>query len=293
MTRVVEFGQRLELALKALNISRGRLAAEARVDKSLVSRWLRGLSEPRGHNLEAVTAVIRETVPGFNQLSWTLPIDAFAQLVGGDAAADDGRADAAAALPGLPVTEADRQAVRLRAGAYEGFWRATHPSLTQPGEFRHQYARIRRGPGGLLHLRVVHGLLGWSGPLMAVNDQLYGLTRDEVDATFACFMFQGVVQPRAATLDGLVLVPSKSAARDLSACPYFMERIGDLAGDPRADDARLDDLRNAPLIAETLPPDLERHLARPADAGGVLRLSLAISRSIGLNMDPNAIAAAG
>jgi len=53
---------KLGLARKALTVSRGRLAAEARVDKALVSRWLRGVSAPRGHNLEAVTALMADAV---------------------------------------------------------------------------------------------------------------------------------------------------------------------------------------------------------------------------------------
>jgi hypothetical protein len=44
----LEFGARLSLAMKLLNISRGALASEARADKSLVSRWVRGLATVLG-----------------------------------------------------------------------------------------------------------------------------------------------------------------------------------------------------------------------------------------------------
>ena len=37
-----DFPSRLLLALKALSISRGRLAVELAVDKSVISRWLSG-----------------------------------------------------------------------------------------------------------------------------------------------------------------------------------------------------------------------------------------------------------
>lgn len=282
-----DFGQRLELALKALNISRGRLASDARVDKSLVSRWLRGLSTPRGHNLEAVTATIRAAVPDFNQLSWTLPLEAFNRLVAGASTASPAPAPPASAPAALfCATEADREAARLRARAYEGFWRVTHPSLVHPGVLMNQYARIRREADDLLHLRVVYARMGWSGPLMTVNDQLFGITRDEVDNTFAFFLFQGVVHPRALLLDGMVLVPAKSPTRDLSACPYLMERIGELSNDRDADDAMLESLRERPLQAEGVSDDLRRHLVRraePADGDAILRLSLAISRSLGVS----------
>eukprot|EP01035_Chromulina_nebulosa_P002274 gene2273-biopygen1935 len=46
-----EFAERLRLVLKALSISGGRLAADACVDKSLVSRWCSGAVTPSEHNL--------------------------------------------------------------------------------------------------------------------------------------------------------------------------------------------------------------------------------------------------
>jgi transcriptional regulator with XRE-family HTH domain len=281
MTDAADFGGKLALALKALNISRGRLAAEARVDKSLVSRWLRGLASPRGHNLEAVTALIGRDVPGFSQLSWELPTEAFGRLV---VAATPASA-AGPAEPHLPL-RVDRTA-QQRALAYEGFWRATHPSLTRSGAFMRQHARIRREGDGLLHVRIVSGLLTWSGPLILLHDQLYGITRDEVDDAFGFFILHGVNMPKAQMLDGLVLVSSKGPQRTPSALAYVMERIGDLSGEPGADDAALEELRRAPLEAEDVSDELRRHLTRQTDADyGVLRLALEASRSRGVNGQP-------
>jgi transcriptional regulator with XRE-family HTH domain len=283
MTQGADFGARLELALKALNISRGRLAAEARIDKSLVSRWLRGQVRPRGHNLEAVTALIGQGVPGFTQLSWELPTDAFARLVGAAPPADG--PSAASELPQLPLHAS--RAAQQRALAYEGFWRAVHPSITRPGAFMRQYAQIRREDDGLLHVRIVSGLLSWSGPLILVHDQLYGVTRDEVDDAFGFFILNGVAMPRAEMLDGLVLVASKGQPRTPSACPYIMERDGDLTGDRAVDDARLEALRQAPVEADDLSEELRRHLTRPTDPDfGMLRLAHEVSRSHGVNFSP-------
>ncbi|HEY0437189.1 MAG TPA: helix-turn-helix transcriptional regulator [Phenylobacterium sp.] len=275
-----EFAAKLDLGLKALNISRGRLASEARVDKSLVSRWLRGVSAPRGHNLEAVTALMAAHAPGFNQLSWELPIEAFAGLFAP-------ASDEAAAGPATWILPADLQMTAQKAPAYEGFWRVTHPSITRPGGvLMHQYARIRREADGLLHMSLVSGLMGFNGPLVPVLDQLYAMTRDPADGTFAFFSFHGVIRPYADILDGFVMVPAKAQLRPISVCPYYMERMGDLSGDRRADDEKLESLRRAPTLATDVPEDLRRHLLRDTgpEAGldhGVLRLTPELSRSRG------------
>jgi transcriptional regulator with XRE-family HTH domain len=278
-----DFAGKLELALKALNMSRGRLASEARVDKSLVSRWLRGVSAPRGHNLEAVTALMAANVAGFSQLSWELPIEAFGRLFAPPSEPGSG--------PAAWITPGDLQMSEQKARAYEGFWRVTHPSLTRPGGvLMHQYARIRREADGLLEFRLVSGLMGFNGPIVPVLDQLYAITRDPSDATFAFFAFQGVIRPHADALDGLVMVPSKAQLRPISVCPYFMERIGELSGDREADDARLAALREAPAVADDVPEDLRRHLLREVDPAlalthGVLRLGPEFSLSRG-TQDP-------
>jgi hypothetical protein len=282
MAEAADFGPKLALALKALNISRGRLAAEARIDKSLVSRWLRGLATPRGHNLEAVTALVRQSVPAFNQLSWELPLEAFARLLGAAEAEGPGPPVAPRAADWASVT--DREAARLRGAAYEGFWRGTHASTVTPGQFRHEYARIRREADDLLHMCIVMGLTMWEGPLLVVHDQLFGLLREQADDTFAFFLFQGVVQPRAEVLDGLVLIPSKSSQRAPSALPYLIDRIEDLSGDRAADDARLEDFRLLPAEADDSAEDLLRHLTRGVDASHLfLRLPVEICRSYGVN----------
>ena len=60
-----DFSAKLALAMKVLSLSRGRLAAEIRVDKSVVARWLNGVNAPNGHNLSCISAVIGARRPGF------------------------------------------------------------------------------------------------------------------------------------------------------------------------------------------------------------------------------------
>lgn len=74
---------KLDLALMRANMSKGRLAAEARVDKSLVGRWARGLVMPSEHNLAVVTEILARRFPGLTLESWSLPMEAFASRIGG------------------------------------------------------------------------------------------------------------------------------------------------------------------------------------------------------------------
>lgn len=80
------FGARLSLAMKLLNISHGALASAARADKSLVSRWARGVTTPRGPYLAVITEIIHARAPRFTQLSWDLPLDEFARVISDEAA---------------------------------------------------------------------------------------------------------------------------------------------------------------------------------------------------------------
>ena len=64
MTAVADFSTKLALALKALSMSRGRLAADLGVDKSLVGRWASGAVSPSDHNLANLTRLIASKTPG-------------------------------------------------------------------------------------------------------------------------------------------------------------------------------------------------------------------------------------
>ena len=59
---VNDFPAKLALAMKLSSISRGRLAAELRVDKSVVARWLGGINAPNGHNLSSLSVVSHRVV---------------------------------------------------------------------------------------------------------------------------------------------------------------------------------------------------------------------------------------
>lgn len=77
-----DFTQRLDLALKALNVSRAQLASQVGVDKSMVSRWLSGGMRPTGHNLARISEVLAKVKPGFNILMWERPREEFDAFLG-------------------------------------------------------------------------------------------------------------------------------------------------------------------------------------------------------------------
>lgn len=76
------FATRLNLALKALNFSRGQLASAVGVDKSLISRWLSGQVVPTSHNLARISDTIAKLKPGFNMTLWERPLSEFESFFG-------------------------------------------------------------------------------------------------------------------------------------------------------------------------------------------------------------------
>lgn len=63
MAGMSAFSDKFTLALKALSLSRGRLAADLGVDKSVVGRWATGVMTPSAHNMSRLTALIAGQVP--------------------------------------------------------------------------------------------------------------------------------------------------------------------------------------------------------------------------------------
>src|ERR1700750_2872325 len=115
------FSAKFALALKALSISRGRLAADLEVDKSVVGRWATGAVKPSDHNLSRLTTLIAERVPGFTALDWDRSAAHCAAALGANPSFVAGLT-ATPALP-FPLLDQIRSATGLRGAAYEGFYR--------------------------------------------------------------------------------------------------------------------------------------------------------------------------
>src|ERR1700751_5269963 len=99
------FAAKFALVLKALSISRGRLAADLGVDKSVVGRWVTGAVKPSSHNLSSLTALIAGGVRGFKMLDWDRSFADLANLMGADPSAVPGLETRTP--PGLPLAIAE------------------------------------------------------------------------------------------------------------------------------------------------------------------------------------------
>ena len=262
------FHDKLTLVLKALSMSRGRLAAELGVDKSLVGRWASGTVTPSALNLENLTRVIAGHVSGFTMLDWDRDLAGLAGQLGVAAPTNGhggfhGPEVAGDFLP-MPVLPMSRLTTERRGAAYEGFWRTTRPSVMMPGRFFHDHGMIRRADNGLLEFKVGGAGLLFEGWLLLAEGQLFAILFDTVGQTPIFVIWNGVPLSKASFLDGIVMAAALNAARTPSAYPIVMERIGDLSGDRAADDAKVAELlASDPLAPEgSISEELRRHLVR-------------------------------
>ncbi len=269
------FADRFSLVLRALSTSRGRMAADLGVDKSLVGRWASGVVRPSEHNLARLTRLIAERLPGFTMLDWERDLAAFARLCGADlpGASVTPMAAGPALLPASLIEQA-RLTTERRGGALEGFWRTTRPSVIMNGRMFNDHGMIRTDAGGLLEVRIGGAGLLFEGWMLPAEGNLFCLLYDSVGLTPLFLVFRGVPLPKAALLDGLLLFAALNAGRTPAAVPVVLERIGDLSGDPAADDATCRELiaRNPVAAPEDVPETILSHLVRDlgpqAAAGG-------------------------
>jgi hypothetical protein len=286
------FSAKLTLALKVLSLSRGRLAAELGVDKSVVGRWSRGVIRPSPHNLAGLTAVVAKRVSGFNMLDWDRSFADFAAVLGADPVAAATLAPAspqAPSPPGLPLAILDQvhTFTALRGAAYEGFFRSTRPYVLNPGHFLHDHGMIRRDATGLLKLRMGTGGTFVEGWMLPVLNQLVCIAADVTSGAMVFGIFNGVATARAEVIDGLSLGSALDAGRTPTAFAMMFERIGDLSGDPEADDRRFLELaaRDPRAPEGSIPKAIQDHLLRdigPAQLalGGDLLLQMPLIRSL-------------
>jgi hypothetical protein len=281
------FSAKFALALKALSISRGRLASDLEVDKSVVGRWATGAVKPSDHNLSRLTTLIAERVPGFTALDWDRGAADFAATLGANASFVAGlAATATTALP-FPLLDQIRSATGLRGAAYEGFYRSTRPYVLSPGHFVHDHAMVRLDEQGLLTLRIGTAGTVVEGWILPLHNQLFVIAADITSGALLFGILHGVASARAQVLDGLALAPSLDPGRTPTAYAIMFERIGDLTGDRQADEVHFAELAaKDPLAPDgSISDDLRAHLLRDVGPGaralgGDLLLSMPLSRSM-------------
>lgn len=282
------FCKKLELVLKALSTSRGRLAADLGVDKSIVGRWVSGAVQPSAHNLSLLTALVAGRVPGFTALDWDRDMESLAGLLGADpSVVTGGRASRASESLPLPILDQVHAATALRGEAYEGFYRSTRPYVLAPGRFVHDHALIRRDTNGLLRLSMGTAGTVVDGWVLPIGNQLFTVACDITSGALIFGIFNGVGNAQAEVVDGICLSTALDAGRTPTAHAMMFERIGDLTADREADDLRFKALTGLDPVAPegSIPEALRKHLLGdfgPAQAalGGDLLLRMPLTRSI-------------
>ncbi|QNA84963.1 helix-turn-helix transcriptional regulator [Sphingomonas sp. So64.6b] len=271
------FADRLNFGLKALSMSRGRLASELGVDKSLVGRWASGSVRPSAYNLERLTHFLAKKRPGLTLLDWERDMVDFAALFG-EEITEPGAEVPSTTLSGQ-LLDLVRNSIDSRAEAYEGFWRTTHASVFEPGRFCQQHGIIRQEGSGGLRFELGADDIRYGGSMFPVEGQVFAIASDSVRHVPSFLILNVVAMPRIALLDGL-LIAASSSLRIPSAYSIIFERIGDLSGNREADDAHVATLMAQPEFVDDdcVPAIVRDHLLRDfgpkaAEQGGEMMLS--------------------
>jgi hypothetical protein len=110
---------------------------------------------------------------------------------------------------------------------------------------------------------------------------------DVTSGAFLFGIFNGVGAAKAEIVDGLALAPALDAGRTPTAHAMMFERVGDLSGDPEADERRFQELTGLDPVAPygSISETLRQHLTgdfgpQQAQLGGDLLLRLPLERSI-------------
>ena len=283
-----EFPARLLLALKALSLSRGRLAVELAVDKSVVSRWLSGRQAPTGQNLANLTALVARHRPGFNLLDWEADLDALAGRLGvAPAPAPASPWDTLSTWLPDTVLQESKTLTDLRGDAYEGLWRTTRPAIGQPGRFIHDPLLIRKGDNGFLTCRTAVEDMRFEGWTFLTQTQLFSVAVDARTGIFLFCIFNAVLRARAEVLDGLSLTIQRVGGGSPVAGACLMERMAELTGDAAVDDEAFEAAASRDALAPegSIPPEIARRLlpdVGPAAlaAGGMALLAMPFATSM-------------
>ena len=277
---------KLDFVLKALSMSRGRMAAELGVDKSAVGRWISGAAAPSAHNMSQLTGLVAARVPGFTTLDWERDLDGLAEAIG--VAAPRRGGGPGAPVLSIPLLAESLDTTRRRRAAYEGFYRSTRPYAQYPGQFVHDEVLLRADPSGFLKMTMICAGVRVEGQGMLLQNQLFITCAELTSGAFVFAILNGVSTVQAGVLDGIVLYCALDPGRTPTAAAAVFERTGDVSDDAEADDARLIELAEAADYVATeasAPAELRQHLVRSIGpeqlaAGGDWLLQMPLIRSV-------------
>jgi len=286
---MTSFADRLTLVLSALSLSRGRLAAEMGVDKSLVGRWCSGNTSPSAYNVDRLTSFVAARSPGFTMLDWQADLPVLAARFG----VEPPRPPVADGLPGWDwlsptlLSEAMTN-TRMNGEAFEGIWRTTRPSADTPGMFAHDHMWQYRAPNGLLRYRLGVWKLRFDGWALPIQNQLFSVASDPVSGVFIFSIVKGVARRKALVLDGISLTCLRNTDGDIVATPCIFERVADLTGDAAADEARFEQfMEDGPIHSapDAVSDEIRAHLLpdigpAAAAAGGEMLMLMRFASSL-------------
>jgi transcriptional regulator with XRE-family HTH domain len=280
------FAAKLTLTLKGLSMTRGGLASELGVDKSVIGKWATGAVTPSAHNLAQLSALIGKRVEGFSTLDWDREIDDLSEVLGLRIHLPPQTAKAPAVEP-FRFMDDIRAATALRGPAYEGFFRSTRPFAAQRGRFIHDQSMIRIDPSGLLRLTMSTAGVRVDGWLAPLHNRLFCVGSELTSGSPVFGIVNGVGSIKADVMDGLILSAILDAGRTPTASAVIYHRIGDLTGDVEADDARFETMAAEDALAPegSVPQDIQDHLLHdigptPWALGGDLLLQMPAGRSM-------------
>lgn len=292
------FHEKLAFVLKALSLTRADVAKALAVDKSLVGRWVTGVTVPSAHNLARLTGLVAARRPGFSLLNWEDGIDALGALVGVERrqmALRPGNGSASSPLFGpLADLEAETLARTLRRGpAYEGIFRNTRPFSDLAGKFLYEYAMTRMEPDGLYTWSRSLGNISVISRFIALHSQIF-IAGKEVTTGLPVFgIVNGSNGGKVMRYEGILLYAAHDGLHTPFATPFIADRVADLTGDRVADEALFATFAEQAAIAPDgdVPPDVRAHLLKDVGPsafamGGELLMRMPPGKSMALSYIP-------
>jgi hypothetical protein len=254
------FATRLAILLDRLSWSRGDLARRAGVDKSVALRWASGAVVPGEASLVALTAAVREVVPGFARADWHLPEAAFAARLAPPV--EPAPPPPRDAFPLLRAALCDQPEATLRR--YTGTWLLLHASVQNRDRLAIVGYLAQVAPrDGALRMQAegsVQGTWRAEGPLVPMHRLLY-LALEELGQgdSMAFGVLWGAASGRAMVMDGIASSAASSLRGPAVATRMMALRLDD---DP-APAWREDALRRLARLNVT---GLEKQLPAPLAA---------------------------
>jgi transcriptional regulator with XRE-family HTH domain len=263
-----DFAGRLRLALKVANLSAAALGAAVGVDKSVVSRWTAGRTQPTQHNLSRIAAVLAGPLPGFSVLAFEAPAQAFAAVLrpAGSATPDES-ADQSLPIP-FGLLDSARKETARRGIEYHGIYAMYYWAFSLPGRIA-RMTLILRPRDGLIEARYGADGFAFQGWALLMLNRLYVILAEERFEAMAFLVTNAGQQPRARFITGILTGPAEGLLVP-TASPVVLVRIADITGDRDADDAAFArHLDRDPVADDADMPPAVRDALESAGAGPV------------------------